>query len=108
MHQALVISSSLIWSQRTQGLGHIASTQSSEALWQKCASENSKTQVLRKDIDRVWGVAGRELERQYVHGVRKRDGEAGKKWLTGLLPGNARKHQDGKDWMWEGFQDEQE
>lgn len=33
-----------------------------------------------------------------MHGVRKRDGEAGKKWLTGLLQGNAGKRQDGKDW----------
>lgn len=52
---------------------------SSEALWKKCALENSKTQVLSREIDEVWGVAGGQPERQYVHSIRKRDGKAGKK-----------------------------
>lgn len=82
---------------------------SSEALWKKkCALENSKARVLRRKIDKAWRVAGREIERQYTHGVCKRDSEAGKERLTGLLEGNARKHQDGKDWRREGFQDEEE
>lgn len=59
-------------------------------------------------MKKAWGVAGGEIERQYVHGVRQRDGEAGRKWLKGLLPGNERKHEDRKYQGWEGFQDQQQ
>lgn len=52
------------------------------------------------------GLSGRELEREYVH--VKEMVRQWKQWLIGLLQGNARKHQVGKDWRWEGFQDEEE